>query len=238
MRKERICNLISIVILLVLCSVPVYAQERSAMVNTIFDIDSSSSEGEAVLVPVESEKLGSITIKLENTSENLPRGGVKFGIEKVADVVKGEFVLTKEYEGININLNEIQNANELELAAQKMKKIVNAPEIDEVTDDEGYTKITDLNTGVYLIYAENIAEYENISPFLVPVPVMNEAEGVMKYEVEVCPKHMPLETEKKPQIPQTGVDNYTIEYVGIAVISMMISMMFFGIYFNKKVSVF
>ena len=49
---------------------------------------------------------------------------MKFGLSKVADVINGEYKVLTQYEAVNIDLNNIKTATDLELAANLFKKVV------------------------------------------------------------------------------------------------------------------
>ena len=66
---------------------------------------------------------GSITITLSDTEDNRDKGNVKFGLSKVADVINGEYKVLTQYEAVNIDLNNIKTATDLELAANLFKKV-------------------------------------------------------------------------------------------------------------------
>ena len=76
----------------------------------------------------------------------------------------------------------------------------------------GVAVITDLSTGVYLVYARDVAAYENIMPVIVANPTWDDLEKKMIHDIEVLPKHqaLPLET---PDTPQTGDGNHAGYYI-------------------------
>ena len=67
------------------------------------------------------------------------------------------------------------------------------------TDSSGYVKFENLENGIYLLAAEDINKYDNISPALIAVPVFDEesseTKGV-KYDIVVHPKHWPVTAAK------------------------------------------
>ncbi len=178
-----------------------------------------------ILAPVESETLGSITIKLEDTSQNRSKEGVSLAIVQVADVVNGEFVLKNGFAASGVDLNNIENANALEVAAEKLQQINVASKEIITTNKEGIAVASDLQVGVYLIYATDIAGYENITTSLISIPTYDSETG-MVYDVEVLPKHAPLPGKITTNIPgtsiiKTGIDNYFWEYVAVAVVLLV-----------------
>lgn len=170
-----------------------------------------------ILTPVESETLGSITVKLEDTSLNRSKEGVSLAIVQVADAVDGEFVLKEAFKDSGVDLNNIENANALEQAAEKLQKINVANKEIITTNEEGIAVASDLHVGVYLIYATDIAGYENVTTSLVSIPTYDSEAGMMNYDVEVLPKHAPLPTATPtPGTIQTGVDDNFLEYAAVA----------------------
>lgn len=148
---------------------------------------------------------GSIKISLPDTSKKNYKGNVKFSLSKVADVVNGEYKLLDEYKSAGVSLNELKNSNDLDIAANMLKKVAKTDKT-LVTDSNGVCSESNLDVGVYLLYASDIAKYENITPFLISIPVWDDTDKTMSFDVEVIPKHTPLPV-KKPVItraPSTG----------------------------------
>ncbi|MDU2674351.1 MAG: hypothetical protein E7C50_00480 [Clostridium sp.] len=166
-----------------------------------------------VLEEVEN-RTGSITITLSDTEDNRDKSNVKFGLSKVADVINGEYKVLTQYEAVNIDLNNIKTATDLELAANLFKNVVSTDNI-LTTDKNGKCTIDDLDVGVYLLYATDISNYENITPFLVSIPSWNETDKSMSYDINVIPKHTKIIEEEKPKVPPTAYDNKAYIYLGI-----------------------
>lgn len=135
MAKKISCLTSAIILSLSLFSVPAFAvgvddtsssDKVRTIINGSVDISKVSSEdgtdSSSILSAENSEMLGSITIQLEDTSKKAPKGNVKFGVVKVADVVDGEFVLTDEFKGLKVDLNKISNSNELDMVSAKFAK--------------------------------------------------------------------------------------------------------------------
>ena len=123
---------------------------------------------------------------------------------------------------------------ELELAANLFKKVVSTDNI-LTTDKNGKCTIDDLDVGVYLLYATDISNYENITPFLVSIPSWNEADKTMSYDINVIPKHTKIIEEEKPKVPVTGYDNKAYLYLGVGTCLLIgSSILFFGVGKKKK----
>lgn len=196
----------------------VFAGETDAGNST--EIEADSPQEDSLLTSSEVEKLGNITIKLEDTSKELPKGAVSLAVVKVADVVNGEYVLTEEFERTNIDLNQIRTANELAEAAKQLQAVNTKRETIITTDDAGEASLSELPVGVYLIYAVDTAQYDNITSALVSIPTFDEEAGVMEYDIEMIPKHEPV-PEQVPPV-KTGVDDHLMGYVGVLALSFVV----------------
>ena len=154
---------------------------------------------------------GSITIRLGDIKGNPSEANVHIVAAKIAEIVDGQYVLYDKYRDGGINLNMLQNTDELAITAEKLERL--KPEGKEaITDVGGVAVITDLSTGVYLVYARDVAAYENIMPVIVANPTWDDLEKKMIHDIEVLPKHqaLPLET---PDTPQTGDGNHAGYYI-------------------------
>ena len=140
-------------------------------------------------IPVVEEQVGSISIRLTDTKDALSKEGVEFGLTKVADWnTDGGFINVQFVEDANLDVNTIENANDLEEMARTIQKIAK-PEKTLKTDVNGTLVFDELQVGMYLVNVTDYADYENITPFLVSVPLFNEVDKVMDYDVTVLPKH-------------------------------------------------
>lgn len=205
-------------------------------------IDKSESEGGSTLLPLDmlgkmsetkSSKAispdtpvpinkGSIKITLPDTSKKDDKGNVKFSLSKVSNVVDGEYKLMDNYKSSGVDLNKIKNSNDLEIAASMLNK-VSSSGTSLSTDSNGVCSKGDLDVGVYLVHATDIAKYENITPFIVSIPVWNESSKTMSFDVKVIPKHTPLPVKElsKYRAPYTGNSDREVYAVlaGISLIS-------------------
>lgn len=207
---------------LILLSVPisVMASPRAIISDSVI-ID--KGDGSVVIPPSEvldeilnSESSllnkGSITIKLADAKNNQSKEGVEFSISKIADIKDGLYKVKEDYKGVDVDLNNIKTANDLELAAELFKKVAKTDNIME-TNANGECNIDDLDVGVYLVYAKNIANYDNITPFIVSIPSWNETDKSMSYDIQVIPKHTEVVKEEKPKVPATAYDGSSIYLV-------------------------
>lgn len=169
-------------------------------------------------------KAGSITIKLTDGEEGTSKEGVEFSYTFVATIEKGEYVLLDD--STDIDLNQIETAEELEQAAEALSETSISSDGVATTDQDGKVVISDLQAGVYLLVAENTANYETITPTLIAIPTWDETKGDMLYDVTVIPKHTPNPIEDTPGesvAPQTNLENHTYVYLSIAVVLLSVS---------------
>lgn len=168
------------------------------------------------LKDVDKEYKGSISIELEDAEKTKDKSNVKLSVNKVADVIDGEYKLTGDYSSSGLDLNVITKANDLESAANKLAKLSKVNENILTTDENGKGKIENLEVGVYLVNAVDIANYENITPFLISIPTWSEVDNNMIYDVNAIPKHSPIPEVKIPGVPDTSYNNKTNIYLGLA----------------------
>jgi len=201
-------------------------------------IDKGDSVGtllpEGILEDVDLNRTGNITITLSDTEDNRDKGNVKFGLSKVADIIDGGYKVLEQYKQGEVDLNNIKTATDLELAANLFKDIVTTDNI-LTTDRSGKCNIDNLDVGVYLVFATDIAEYENITPFLVSIPSWNEADKSMAYDIKVIPKHTKIIEKEKSKVPAMGYSSNAFLYLGIGSCLLVgSSILFFGVGKNKK----
>lgn len=169
-----------------------------------------------ILKDVDKEYKGSISIELEDAEKTKDKSNVKLSVNKVADVIDGEYKLTGDYSSSELDLNSITKANDLESAANKLAKLSKVNENILTTDESGKGKIENLEVGVYLVNAVDIANYENITPFLISIPTWSEVDNNMIYDVNAIPKHSPIPEVKTSGVPDTSYNNKTNIYLGLA----------------------
>ncbi|MCI6043982.1 hypothetical protein MR857_11800 [bacterium] len=212
MRLKKRFLFILMILLVLLVSVPVFASDKRIDSETDATVQSRNT-GEKVLAVGEEGKMGSITIKLQDTSDSLSKKDVSLAFVQVAEVDGGEFKVKDTYEAADVDLNHIQSANELENAISKLSKVVKEKDRILITDENGVAKADYLPVGVYLIYGIDIKEYENISPSLVSVPTFDSESGQMDYDIEVLPKHTPILQQESRSFPKTGDNSGFFEYL-------------------------
>lgn len=175
-------------------------------------------------------RLGSISIELEDIEGLQDKGNVKFSITKVADVIDGEYKMVEVFNGLGLDLNAIETSAQLEeaankIASEKLNKVIeNEKEL--VTDYKGVGSVDNLEVGVYLVFPKDTAKYEKVSPFLVSIPYWVEADKQMSYDIKAIPKHSPYPTIETPNVPDTSYNNKAILYgaIGGGLIALAITL--------------
>lgn len=175
------------------------------------DITDNPDVGDITILPeedltkVSENRLGSISVELTDAYDvYLSKENVKFGVVQIADIIKGEYVLKESFADDEINLNEIKTAEEIDSVAKTLSKKVESPDYEMTTDEEGKATCKDLPVGVYLVYVEDLADYETITPFIVGIPTWDDEDELFQYDVTVYPKHTAL-----PHILVNKVDSET-----------------------------
>ena len=175
------------------------------------DITDNPDVGDITILPEEDltkvpdNGLGSISVELTDPYDKyLSKENVKFGIVQIANIEKGEYILKESFADDEINLNKITKAEEIDNVAKTLSKKVESPDYEMTTDEEGKATCKDLPVGVYLVYVEDLSDFETITPFIVGIPTWDDEDELFQYDVTVEPKHTAL-----PRILVNKVDSVT-----------------------------
>lgn len=194
--------------------------------NTENEMNNNSVNTESDVSKFEDEEqTGTINILLDEMSEGeaINVEGVTFSLIKVAELEDGEYILREDFENINVNLNNLNTAEE---ANEVLARIMDKVEEENIQGREGTTNkygaltFDGLDMGVYYIYATDTNEYDYVMPSIVAIPTHDEAgdsvNGMM-FEIEIVPKHSPKEEELMASIEsvKTG-DEANIMLFGLA----------------------
>ena len=117
---------------------------------------------------------GSITIQALEEESRKRLEGVQFTVIKIGTLQDGSYELLSEYASTEINLNELKNAEEMEVAAEKLEKVwkeQGQEEKGKTLDANGKMTENNLDVGVYLLSAKETEQSDLVSPTLVSVPV-------------------------------------------------------------------
>lgn len=128
---------------------------------------------------------------------------------KVGDMESGEFYLGKSFQEADVDLNTIKNARQVEQAAKELMRFVNEESADRVALNHD-AKFENLEDGVYLIYSGE----KNMLPTLVYVPMWDEMEKTMDYNIQLQPKFA-----SQKHSPQTGWESGAGEYFALLTVS-------------------
>lgn len=193
-------------------------------------INTNTYDNEDSIVENKILNSGSISIKLADAN-NKSKEGVEFSLSKIADIKDGLYSVKDAYKGVEVDLNNIKTANDLELAAELFKKVATSDNLMK-TNVNGECIIEDLEVGVYLVYAKNIANYDNVTPFIVSIPSWNETDKTISFDIQVIPKHTEIIENETSKVPATAYDGNSI-YLVLSGISLVGSTTLF-FYIRKK----
>ncbi|WP_276930766.1 MSCRAMM family protein [Faecalibaculum rodentium] len=150
---------------------------------------------EAELETVAPGQTGTVSITLTDSEDGRSKEDVELGMIQVADVINGEYQPRDLFTMLDVDLNDIETAQEMEDVARQYMALIEKNDIEVTrvkTDVNGQTQLNDLGVGVYLIYMIDAADFEFVTPFLVAIPTFNEVDGQMSYDLDVFPKHSQL----------------------------------------------
>lgn len=229
--------LLPLLAICMLFSLPVFASETISNTDIAINEEEANHSGEQALLSsdelkeITTNRTGSITVSLTDGKEGTNKTGIRFQCIKVADVINGEYVLTEEFTIAEVDLNNLKNSNELNTAANTLAKY-ESNGVELTTDTNGELQFEELEVGVYLLKAKDSDTYDTISPTLIAIPTWNEATSDMQYDLTVYPKHSPKPDKLTPSIPQTGIEDHTLLYLGIAISALLFALMIFSL--DKK----
>lgn len=221
MKRKKIKYVLAVMSLMAVCNTTTYAADKISDADLVVDKTTvtpgeQTLPDESQLPQVEKERTGSIEVELTDGKAGTSKKDIKINCIKVADIVDGEYVLVDEYKDSGVDINAIENSNDMKNAAEKLTKIVKKADTGKTTDQSGKVTFGELSVGVYLISAEDSASYDTVEPALIAVPTWSDTEGNMMYDVTIEPKHTPKPEKEKNKVPQTGLEDNTWKYAGIA----------------------
>ncbi len=153
---------------------------------------------------------GNITIQMQEETVS----SILF--TKIATMENGMWEFHEKYQECDVNLNEIEHAGELEVAARNLLLYAQENHISmkesEKKSGDNKIRLEDLEEGLYLITSEETDRLSMI-PTLVSVPNWTGEE--MSYEVAVFPKFV-----EKQTAPQTGWNSKECVWITAMAISL------------------
>lgn len=154
----------------------------------------------------DSSRKGSVSVTMKAGETAVPGGTLT--LYRVGDIYEDNgnysFVLSGDFSGSKEPLKDIQSAA-LAKSLSDYAKNNNLTGKTQTIDNNGKVAFTDLELGLYLLVQNKAAEgYNEVAPFLVSVPVMEN--GVYVYDVDASPK---VEELKKTPVDPTKPTNPT-----------------------------
>ncbi len=135
-----------------------------------------------------------------------------------------QITVPQEAQGCVVSYAKIAEREELEESrvSEWMEMNIN-PEGRTQIDEEGKATIEDLSEGIYQLQIEGANGYE-FTRALVSIPVWDEEQKAMSYEISVFPKYTykPPETAREIMVPITGDDSRNVIYIATGIISFII----------------
>ena len=140
------------------------------------------------------KQLGSIKVTLPDLEGAESKEDVQINLYKVGELntTNGyfHFTLTGDFEGVDVDLNNMSNAGDNEKIAQKLVEAVDTKNIKATksawTDEKGEVTFSDLDHAMYMVSQGNTNAYGTFSAFVMPVPYTNETGWV--YDITIEPK--------------------------------------------------
>lgn len=163
---------------------------------------------------------GSVTVTLCDAGTKMPIPEAGWLMYRVADLVDGEYVPTKDFASCGQNVNDLKNVNAKELAAFAQKNSVSG--YGKTADKNGTVRYGKLSLGVYLfVQTGGASAYELAEPFVVNVPMTASDGKTLIYDISASPKAeaepvpptpQPTPSPKPagPKLPQTGQLNWPV----------------------------
>lgn len=134
------------------------------------------------------DEKGSITLTLGQGQDLTSVEDVEISCSKVADLIDGEYILLDDFKDTDVDLNNIETAEQLQETAEKLQDLVKDDYI-QYSDEQGIVSFEDLKVGVYLIKALDTTNYDELTPTLISIPTYNELLETMDYHIQIEPKH-------------------------------------------------
>ena len=147
---------------------------------------------------------GSITVRIPPVKDESVEN-IEILINKIADIVEGQYVLRSDYRDVNVDLNKIDGGESYKKAADIFLKATlhNENEICLYTDKNGEAKVDKLEEGVYILSSRAGEEIGDLSTAIIAIPNWNEVSGTMEYNI-VCEPKRNGDTPNIEAPPKTG----------------------------------
>jgi hypothetical protein len=150
---------------------------------------------------IDRNRIGSITINLSaaDFGGDVSPSGVRFTIYKVAALSdSGKYDLTNDFLDSGLDLAKLTTAYEASATSKELANYVSAKKINGITnatDANGTVSFQNLSLGYYLVLQSYDSSNPNFGiicdPFLVAVPMKNESDGNLIYDIVTNSKSEP-----------------------------------------------
>lgn len=198
---------------------------------------------------------GTISITMLTPDLNEPIPGMGFEMFRVGDIDQTEPSLTYvpggEFVAAGVSFSDISTASGSRLVAEQLADYADSNDIAGamyITDTNGRVQVESLTLGLFLVVPndfDSVSPYENMSPFLVSVPITSIDGASWEYVVSIFPKLETKPTEpttqpttaepttKPEELPQTGVLRWPIPLLAVSGV-LLFSIGWAGIYIKRK----
>ena len=159
-----------------------------------------------------SENSGNITVRIPSLKgENVEN--IKVSINKVADIVDGQYVLKSDFKNVNVDLNKMENGESYKKAAESFCRAIDerTDRISLYTDSKGEIKAEGLEEGVYIVSSKGNENTGKLSAAIISVPQWDELSDTARYNI-ICEPKRSIKSYKTNMIkeeiktPKTGDD--------------------------------
>ena len=76
-----------------------------------------------ICIPIHAQDVGSITVELQDSVDGLSKENVELGIQKVASIVDGKYVVCDAFKSLNVDFNVKLNTTEYEGILTKIENL-------------------------------------------------------------------------------------------------------------------
>ena len=206
--------------------------------------------GASAMAEVDLGKTGTIAVRI-HTAEGVNVAGAHIGLYRVGDAVIADnnlcFELTADFAASGVSLDDLSDSGLAGVLASYAKANGRTAYAEAGTDGEGRAEFAGLTAGLYLVMQDGFAEgkdaqFSEIQPFIVTVPMTNEAGTGWTYQIEAQPKVNPVTTPaptpapteppKDENLPQTGMLRWPIPVLGVGGLALF--SIGWALFFGKK----
>lgn len=143
---------------------------------------------------------GSITVSACDNNTQLPVNGISFRLYKFADYSNGIFTFTDKFADNGMECNNFSDSYmPVHLMRYAEEKAVEYTA--KVIENDSSVTFQSLSEGTYLIVADSVPSgYSVPAPFIVTIPFIDEATGLLSYDITASPKIMTRNTPTEEKV--------------------------------------